>query len=472
MHSRRDFLKMTTLGAAATALPIDVVSRWVGAAAAVEPFEVPLKIPPVLQARGKRDGRDLYVQPMRRAMAEIIPGRRTPIWGFNGEFPGPTFKVKRGEEIVVRRINRLNVPTTTHLHGAKVFASSDGQPMDLVSPGGHKDYVYPNDQQASTLWYHDHVHRHSSRNNYMGLSGLYIIEDDEEQDLNLPSGKFDIPLILQDRSFKNDGRFLFKDRRNSVRGDTFLVNGRPIPYLKVANRKYRFRILNASHTRGYELALDSGRPLVQIASDGGLLSAPYPATSIPIWPAERVEVIIDFSSYPTGTQVVLQHRPDPLDVTSARPIMRFDVEREEEDTSSLPPTLRPVERLTTGTVEREFILSFDSVARLWEINGKPFDHHRVDLRPRLGTTEVWTFNNQSSTTHPMHIHLIRFQILERSNVVLTPGEMGWKDTVRVDPSTTVRIAIPFEGYIGRYMFHCHNLAHEDHSMMGQMRVVR
>ena len=470
MLSRREFLKMTTAGAAALALP----GRGAASAAplAVEPFSVPLKIPPVLRPVGKRGGRDLYVQPMRRATARIVPGKRTPVWAFNGEFPGPTFKVKRGEEIVVRRINRLRVPTTTHLHGAKVFAKFDGQPMDLVRPGERKDYVYPNDQDASTLWYHDHVHHHSSRNNYMGLSGLYIIEDETERDLNLPSGKYDIPLILQDRTFNKDGSLRFRDRHNAVRGDTFLVNGRPMPFLKVANRKYRFRILNASHTRGYELALDSGRPLVQIASDGGLLSAPYPAMTIPIWPAERVEVVIDFSGYPPGTQVVLQHRPDPADVLGARPIMRFDIEKEEEDTSSLPATLRTIERLTSGSVEREFILSFNDTTRLWEINGKPFDHHRVDIRPRLGDTEVWTFNNQSSTTHPMHVHLVRFQILERSNLALTPGELGWKDTVRVDPAATVRIAIPFEGFIGRYAFHCHNLAHEDHSMMGQMRVVR
>jgi FtsP/CotA-like multicopper oxidase with cupredoxin domain len=418
-----------------------------------------------------RDGRDYYEMTMCQARAQILPGKRTPIWGFNGRFPGPTIKARKGRPIIVRRLNRLNVPTTTHLHGGKVRPKSDGQPMDLIYPGEHKDYFYPNQQDAATLWYHDHAHNHTSRNNLMGLAGLYIIEDEDEDELNLPKGKYDIPLILHDRSFKPNGSFRFKDDPDAVRGSTFLVNGRPTPYLKVANRKYRFRILNASHTRGYELALDSGQPLVQIASDGGLLPAAYPAPSIPLWPAERVEVVIDFSAYPAGSKVVLLNQ-DPSDPGSTKPIMRFDVVQEEQDPSSLPVVLRPAERLMNGSVEREFALSFDFDTQQWVINGKPFDHHRIDARPRLGDTEIWTFRNDSSVTHPMHIHLVKFQILERSNLALSPGELGWKDTVRVDPSTTVRVAMTFEGYTGRYMFHCHNLAHEDHSMMGQMQVVR
>ena len=471
MPSRRDFMKMALVGGASLALPLERALALT-ARGAPTPFAVPLRIPPVLTPQRRADGRDYYVTTMRKTGIEILPGKRTTAWTFDGRFPGPTIKARRGREVVVRRINRLEVPTTIHLHGGRVAASSDGQATDLIHPGDHKDYVYPNEQDAATLWYHDHTHHQTSRNNYMGLSGLYIIEDDSEDELNLPRGRYDIPLVLQDRSFKGDGSFLFRDHHDSVIGDVYLVNGRPTPYLKVSNRKYRFRILNASNSRGYELSLDSRLPLMQIASDGGLLSAPYAAASIPLWPAERVEVVVDFSTYPIGSQLVLQDIAEGADPLAARPVMRFDVVREEADTSSLPLVLRTVERLTEGSTKREFNLSQDPNTQRWEINGKPFDPSRIDVKPRLGDTETWTFRNRSGTTHPMHVHLVRFQILERSNMQLTPGDLGWKDTVRVDPSATVRIAMRFEGFAGRYAYHCHNLAHEDHSMMGQMRVSR
>ncbi|MGH2749120.1 MAG: multicopper oxidase domain-containing protein [Actinomycetota bacterium] len=472
MPSRRDFLKMSAVAGAGLALPLGKLAAVAGDSG-VRPFRVPLAIPPVLKPVRRTKRRDYYETTMRAARVNVLPGKRTPVWAFDGHFPGPTFKVRRGREIIVRRRNELGVPLTTHLHGGEVPSLSDGHPSRVIGPGDAYDFVYPNAQEAATLWYHDHTCKKTTRNNHMGLSGFYLIEDEAEEELNLPKGKHDIPLILQDRSFKKDGSFKFKDKIDGLFGDTYLVNGRPMPFLKVANRKYRFRILNASPTRGYGLALDSGEPLIQIGSDQGLLAAPSPAPSIPLWPSERVEVVIDFSKYPVGSKIVLQDRADPTGVMDAKPIMQFEVAREEEDSSSLPPILRTIERLVPGadTVEREFLLEKDLDINRWVINGKPFDASRIDIRPRLGDTEVWTFINASDVTHPMHTHLVRFQILERSNLQLSPGEAGWKDTVRVDPSARVRVIMRFEGFTGRYMFHCHNLAHEDHSMMGQMLVV-
>jgi FtsP/CotA-like multicopper oxidase with cupredoxin domain len=472
MPSRREFLKMSAIAGAALTLPLDRIAALAGDLR-VQPFQVPLAIPPVLKPVRSDGNRDYYVTTMRRARAEILPGKRTSIWGFDGHFPGPTIKARRGREIIIRRRNRLNVPATTHLHGGQVPSASDGHPSLLIRPGEAYDYVYPNLQEAATLWYHDHTCKETSRNNYMGLSGLYLIEDEAEAELNLPKGKYDVPLILQDRTFRKDGSLGFKDKTDDLFGDTYLVNGRPMPFLRVANRKYRFRILNGSHSRGYTLALASNEPLIQIGSDQGLLAAPHLAGSIPIWPSERVEIVIDFSKYPVGTKLVLQDLSDPADPSSGKPIMEFRVDRDEEDTSSLPPVLRTIERLLPdpNTVQREFVLSKDIETNKWVINGKPFDAGRIDIKPRLGDTEIWSFRNSSTSTHPMHVHLVRFQILDRSNLQLNPGELGWKDTVRVDPSATVRVIMKFDGFTGRYMYHCHNLAHEDHSMMGQMRVV-
>ncbi|HEV2754581.1 MAG TPA: multicopper oxidase family protein [Actinomycetota bacterium] len=469
MQSRREFLKMAAAGGAALALPRSLTG--LAYAAPAEPFSVPLRIPRVLQPVRSAGNRDYFETTMRPARVRILPGKRTPAWTFDGSFPGPTIKVTRGREAIVRRYNRLDVPVTVHLHGGRVAPSSDGQPLDLIRPGEHKDYVYPNEQEAATLWYHDHTHHRSSRNNYMGLNGLYVIEDPAEAEFNLPSGDYDVPLVLQDRSFRRDGSFRFKDDHDDVLGRKLLVNGRPAPFFRVANRKYRFRILNASNSRVYNLALDTGEPLVQIASDGGLLTAPAPATTIPLWTAERAEVVIDFSRHAVGTRVILGHREDAMDPASFVPLVAFDVDREEEDDSELPMMFRPIQRMLPGGVERELRLSHNFDTQQWEINGKPFDPKRIDFEPRLGDTETWTFVNESSATHPMHVHLVRFQVLDRNGLPPAAGEMGWKDTVRVGGAERVRVAMTFEGFKGRYMFHCHNLAHEDHSMMGQMRVV-
>lgn len=470
MQSRRDFLKLALAGGAALALPRPAFALADGLVA-VEPFQVPLRIPPVLKPTRSTGERDYFVTTMRPAVRRVLPGKRTPVWSFDGAFPGPTIKVKRGREAIVRRVNNLDVPVTIHLHGGRVPASSDGHPLDLIRPGRYKDYVYPNDQEAATLWYHDHTHHRSSRNVYKGLAGLYVIEDPDEDELGLPTGDYDVPLVLQDRKFRRNGSFKFKDSHDDVRGRVFLVNGRPMPFFEVANRKYRFRILNASNSRGYELGLSSGEPLIQVASDQGLLAAPTPSATIPLWTAERADVVIDFSKYPVGTRVVLGDRQDGGDPAGAAPLVAFDVVREETDDSSLPVMFRPIERILTGTVEREFALEFDFDRQVWEINGKAFDPNRIDVKPRLGDTEIWTFRNLSNVTHPMHVHLVRFQILDRNNLPPSPNDMGWKDTVRVGESEVVRVAMTFEGHTGRYMFHCHNLAHEDHSMMGQMKVV-
>lgn len=471
MISRRKFLGLVGAGTLSTlAYPRSFLAEVV-AQTGVQPFQVPLRIPPVLKPH-RRDGKDYFSLTMRPAPVEIIPGKRTTIWGFNGRFPGPTIKVKRGQPAVVRQINQLEVPTTIHLHGGHVPAASDGHPLDLIRPGRAKHYHYPNDQLGATLWYHDHTHHETSRNIYRGLAGLYVIEDESEKALNLPKGIYDMPLIIQDRAFKADGSFAFKDDHDDVLGDVYLVNGRPMPYLKVANRRYRFRILNGSNSRNYTLALDSMQPLTQIAGDGGLLPSPHTAESIQLWPAERAEVVVDFSLYPIGTKIVLQDRATGITPLEAAPIMRFEVDRDETDDSAVPSTLRPRDRLGPSEAERDFELSLDVRRGLWLINGKTFDPRRIDVRPRLDRTETWTFRNISAVTHPMHIHLAMFQILDRDGLPPDGGETGWKDTVRVDARADVRVAIRFTKQTGTYVFHCHNLAHEDHVMMAQMKVVR
>ncbi len=463
---------MGAVVATASLLPSPGVPKQAGRSR-IRPFRMRLKIPPIARPQRVTADYDFYDVAVRKADVEIVKGLRTRVWAFDGRFPGPTFKVKRGRQVVVRRRNRLDVPISTHLHGGEVPWRSDGHPSLAIEPGEVYDYVYPNGQEAATLWYHDHLCHQTSRNNYMGLSGLYIIEDEDESDLNLPKDRFDIPLILQDRDFRPNGSLRFRKTVDQLLDQIYLVNGVPMPYLKVSARKYRFRILNASHSRIYRLALADGAPLIQIGSDQGLLSAPFPTTDLLIAPAERIEVVVDFSNYSVGSSIVLEDRAGTEVTGVAKPVMRFDVASVEPDDSSLPSILKPVEPLLPGpgTIEREFVLSKDFDKNRWVINGEAFDAQRVDIKPRLGDTEIWTFRNASSMAHPMHVHLVRFQILDRSDGPVSPGELGWKDTVRVDPSASVRIIMTLRGFSGLYMYHCHNLAHEDHSMMGQMQVL-
>lgn len=468
--TRRQLLQMMGAGGAAVLLPLER-AMWAFAAPSTPRFAANLKRLPVLAKTAADATTDYYDIEMRPAAVTILPGKVTPVWAYNGLYPGPTIKARSRRRVVVTFTNRLGVPTTVHNHGANVPAASDGHPTDLIAPGGTKVYEYPNTQVASTLWYHDHAAHSTSRNVYMGLAGAYLIGDRVEAKLNLPRGHYDIACIIQDRSFRTDGSLDFVDDHNAVFGDTILVNGRPWPRLAVAGRRYRFRFVNGSNTREYELALDSGDPLTQIASDGGLLSAPFTTPSIRLSPGERAEVVIDFAGYPAGSRVVLKNLMGAsVDGTDA--VMRFDVGSPESDPSALPSSLRTIERLPTSpSVTRRFTLSMDPTTALWVINGLPFDAGRIDVQPRLDVPERWVVTNTSGMAHPFHIHLAMFQLLKRGGSAPSAGERDWKDTVRVDPGSSVEFVTKFTGYTGRYVYHCHNLAHEDHDMMAQMRVL-
>lgn len=479
--TRREALTLGIVGAAGLVVPVNHVLGIDGNPTA--PFQIPLRIPPVLQPTRVDATTDYYEVDIKPARVEILPGKQTTIWGYNGLFPGPTLKTRSGRNVVVRQVNNLAVETNVHLHGGFVAPEHDGGPNEGIAPGSYRDYVYPNRQIASTLWYHDHVMHQTARNVYMGLGGFYIIEDDLEKQLNLPRGEYDVPLMIQDRLFNADGSFSFPaHNHDGVNGDTILVNGTPQPVFKVARRKYRFRILNASNSRHYELALNVGSdwrrqrlpflsarpPLIQIGSDGGLLQVPVARSTIPIGVAERVEIIVDFAQFPIGSQIILENK---LGRGKTAEIMRFDVAQVVSEDSSLPSTLRTVPALSGASITRDIELSMNLERGEWVINGKSFDPQRVDAQPKLGSTEVWRIINRSNVAHPFHMHLVMFQILDRNGVRPSAGETGWKDTVTVGPSETVRIIAKFDGYTGKYMFHCHNLQHEDHMMMAQFEVV-
>jgi FtsP/CotA-like multicopper oxidase with cupredoxin domain len=428
---------------------------------------------------------DYYDIVQREARVELLPGRHTTIWGYDSTFPGPTIKARRGRTVVVRHTNRLATPTVVHLHGSVSPPESDGFPMDCIMPGESRTYEYPNRQRAATLWYHDHAMDHTGRNIYMGLAGLYLIEDDEERVLGLPDGACDVPLLIQDRLFADDGSLVYKTVNHlAARGGTILVNGAPWPRLDVAARKYRFRIVNGSNATPLRLALSSGDPLIQIATDGGLLPAPVLCREIPLAMAERVEVIIDFSRYPVGANLVLQNL-NTAGVSGAisDEVMQFHVAREERDDRALPTRLADLQPLDRSAAirTRHFVFSARTSFGVvpiprWRINGQTFDAHQPIASPAYGDVEIWRFTNKKflgvlGLVHPVHVHLVTFMVLERNGGPPLPHETGWKDTVAVDKGEEVSVIAKFDGYRGRYLLHCHNLEHEDHSMMARFDVV-
>jgi FtsP/CotA-like multicopper oxidase with cupredoxin domain len=337
----------------------------------------------------------------------------------------------------------------------------------------------------------------------MGLAGFWLLRDAYEQSLGLPSGEFEIPLAIQDRSFNPDGSLRYPAVWQELFfGDTVVVNGKVWPYLDVKQGKYRFRILNGSSSRTYRLALSTGAPFQVIGMEGGLLTAPAPTAQITLGPGERADVVVDFAPYAAGTEVFLVNdAPAPFPGTPGvgvmPDVMKFVVGSETGHTAPLPATLRPMEVLqeADASLTREFHLEKGPGNACspfeWEIRsivgGAVVGSKWVDITefPELEDTEIWKFVNLSGMTHPMHMHLVMFQVLDRqafevvggmitpigSPVAPPPHEAGWKDTVQVGPNEIVRVIARFENYTGLYPYHCHILEHEDHEMMRQFQTV-
>jgi spore coat protein A, manganese oxidase len=476
--TRREAIKLGLTCSGSFLLPLDFSSPALAQSSPqIIPFQYPIKFLPVLSPVRRNATTDFYEITMEKALPKILSGLRTEIWTYNGSSPSPIIRQGKGRQSIIRFINNLDTPKSIHLCGMASLPQYDGYPEDLIPPGFYKDYHYPNNR-AATYWYHDNAAESSAHSVYMGLVGIYIVADDFEGSLPLPKrgpeGEFDIPLIIQDKRFADDGRLVFDDhKKRGLLGDVVLVNGVPWPYMKVANRKYRFRVVNASVSRTYQLALSTGEDLIVIGTDGGLMYNQVAIKNLRIGMAERYEFIIDFSKYPINTPVFLENRAFSNSIDSSnstQPIMRFDVERQEEDNTSIPIELRASPPLLVSSAVRTRKFSFGRGHNEWTINNRTWDQNRIDANPAPGDIEIWNLVNEGSWVHSVQIHQLNFQILDRNGKAPLPYERGWKNVVWLDPFEKVRIIGQFATHQGKYLINSCDLIQKDYGMMTQFEV--
>ncbi|MFI5913214.1 multicopper oxidase family protein [Dactylosporangium sp. NPDC051541] len=466
------------------------------------PFRVPLPVPAVLRPVRHDDEGEHYEIVQRVARVEILPGVSTEIWGYGGSFPGPTILSRSGRPAVVVHRNELPVPTVAHLHGGRTPAESDGYPTDLLLPAGSSDhaahmpamfdaraviktgsrgYRYPLRQPAGTLWYHDHRMDFTGPGVWRGLAGFHLVSDTAEDNLPLPRGPRDLPLMLMDRSFGPDGELLYPSADPAlvtpgvtggfgagVLGDVILVNGAPWPVADVDAARYRLRLLNASNARRFRLALDPPRGgFTQIGADGGLLDRPVHHDAVELAPAQRLDVVVDFSGYRIGQEVTILNT---FGTGGTENVLRFRVVRAAPDDTAIPATLpgEPGPATDARTPVRTMEFRHAEVGGMpgWAVNGRPFAPDAVHARVRRGGVEVWRLAGDFH--HPIHLHGATFQVLTRGNGGPGPYDAGWRDTLDLRPAEQATIAVRFGDDPGRYVFHCHNLEHEDMSMMGNI----
>ncbi len=508
--TRRQAIGLGVAGGAALVLPF----RWAQGVGASDfasppatPFAQALPVPPVARPVARTVAADQIVLTARVGESQIYPtGPKTRIWGYDGAAPGPTILAEGGRANDVTFVHALEgertpdgeeVRLTTHLHGGHQAPRDDGWATDLdgfgltalIQPGASRDYHYPNLHDLANgvpeiglpLWYHDHLMDQTGFTVYQGLAGVYRVHNAAEDDFDLPGtgadelpdhgyGAVDLPLLLQDRKFRADHSLFYDHDPKGVLGDRLLVNGAIQPFTEVRRRRHRLRFYNGSNRRWYNLSLSNGAPFVQIGTDQGLLAAPVTRTTMLIAPAERLDVIVDFANAPSTVDLVT--RPagfDECDISA--PLLRFNVlPGTVMDRSRIPDRLQTIRPLPAPDRRRTF--RFERSGGQWVVNGRPFDPERPIAEVRLGATEAWTLENRSGGwVHPIHIHDVPFRVISRDGRTPPPWERGEKDTIALPRNSRVEVALEFIDFTGPYVFHCHNIEHEDMRMMARFDVV-
>lgn len=497
---RRNFLKLSAGGAGALLTGSSMAGFLLSSSACKKHRHIGLITEPVPVTEGNFT--DLLSFPAETGANETlvaqvtsasIGGNRHTVLGYQtSNLLGPTFRVSKGQSVNILLQNNLSEHTNIHWHGLKVPALMDGHPDQLADKGGTFRYQFTVNQRAGLSWYHPHPHEKTGKQVFQGLAGMFIINDNEEVALNLPSGQFELPLVIQDKRLSGGGIHYHPDMEEVMAGymgESILVNGVFAPRVNVATRFYRLRLLNGSNARVYNLALSNNADLVIIGNDGGLLKKPARVKEILFGPGERLDVLVDFSNLAVGSDVFLVSKTFDMggDAQGKQEfnIMKFSISSSVTDSFVLPAALSHIPDIPVSSAvkTRAFQISNpmerygypmnDGMRMRHRINGKLFDSKRIDETVTANTNEIWVFyNDKGDEPHPMHLHGVFFRVLQRDGGrgALTVAEEGWKDTVLVMPGEIVKILVPFESNRGKFVFHCHNLEHEDDGMMLQYQV--
>ncbi len=538
---RRRFIAQTGLGA----LALTSVPSWLQA------MEGMNKLPPNKASANFHPDLeiDLTCQP---STAAILPGQATRVLRYTaklvkgpansvseipGSYLGPILRFETGQKIRINLLNLLDEPSITHWHGLHVPAEMDGSPMYAIDKGQRFVYEFEMRNRASMNIYHPHPHGITGRQVYQGLAGAIIVNDDEERRLQLPSGEYEIPLVIQDRQFDDQNQLQYAshmhDRMMGFYGDQILVNGKPNATLNLASRAYRFRILNGSTARIYKLAWDDNSPITVIGTDGGLLEAPISKPYVMLAPGERIDVWADFSGRKVGSQLVMRSlafsgalpmmammgmggrrgghgmgmgmrggmhnrvQQDDTQMGSDYPILTIKINRQVSDSPSLPKQLSTIKHYSLADVSnpnQALPIAISEAPMAMLLNGRAYAENDLQAFERVPLNSIQLieiFHSNSghgmggmgggmmAMAHPIHLHGQYFQIFSRQQSKPSDAynsvkdgfiEGGWKDTVLVMPGEEVKIIKPFQDFKGLFMYHCHNLEHEDMGMMREFSV--
>ncbi|MFW5443943.1 MAG: multicopper oxidase family protein [Methylococcaceae bacterium] len=458
-----------------------------------------------------------------KVFGKVLKGSAQSVKNLPGTYLAPTLHLKTGQKVRIYLKNNLPAESILHWHGLHVPSKMDGNPMYAINHGETFVYEFEILNRAGTYWYHAHTHSVTAKQVYSGLAGLIIVNDEQEQALALPKGQYDIPLVIQDRSFDSKNQLQYSNhmmqRMQGFLGDQIMINGQPDFVLPVENRSYRLRLLNGSNSRIYKLAWDDGSPVTVIATDGGLIEKPETMPYVMLAPAERRELWVDFSNKPIGTELTLRSIPfegasmhggmmggmgrggmmgggrrgmggmmsgGSLPAGGDYPVLNVKVVKKAKSNDPLPKRLTPIKALrlrdaANANGPRTITLSMRHMSAL--LNGRSYKMN--DIRPDevipVNSLQLMQFDNGykgghgMAMPHPMHLHGEQFQVIKRevntrhqhSHATVAEGlvDSGWKDTILVMPGERVTFLKPFNDFKGMFMYHCHNLEHEDMGMM-------
>ncbi len=515
--NRRKFIKTVSMGASAVILPVGMnmaCRNGNGSATAKKNSHFIPDLEIDLTARAAElpllDGQPTAVW---QYIGDVTKGDRSAVVNLQDTYIGPIIKTHRGQNVRIRFHNQVNEVSIIHWHGLHLPPDMDGHPRYVISNSETYVYDFKVVNRPGTYWFHPHPHKKTGPQVYHGLAGLFLISDDEAK-LNLPTGDYDIPLVIQDRLFDSNNQLIYlnnpMEQMMGFLGDRILVNGKVNPVLNLTTQAYRFRILNGSNSRIYKLAWENGTPMTIIGTDGGLLTKPVTRPYLTLGPAERYDVIADFSGRESGDELHLVSEPIPgiqadmggmmgrmrrgtaVPENGARlDILRIKIKRKVDGSFILPDRLSTLELPSPDTAinrktPRQFEFAMGGHMQ-WTINGRTFEMTTVadDEKVDLNTTEIWEFINKSGRMgmmgdimqmpHPVHIHGLQFRIVERridpryskpwealGNGVV---DEGWKDSFLLLPGARVKVLLTFKDFKGMYLYHCHNLEHEDMGMM-------